>query len=103
MWNLGTQAALGVGTQRGKKCSDMKSWGAVGYVEAAAQQRAARYRDRAAVLRDMAREEPIGPLRSRLLDLAHKYQEVAASLEKNNPRSVARRPLSLNHPHRMKG
>jgi hypothetical protein len=81
----------------------MKSWEAVGYVEAAARQRAARYRDRATVLHELAREEPIGPLRSRLLDLARRYREVAASLENNNPRSNGRRRLSLVSPQSKKG
>ncbi len=51
------------------------------FVESAARQRAADYRERAAHLSVMAEAEPVGSLRTRLLELAADYDELAENLE----------------------
>jgi len=72
---------------------------AIGYVEAAARRRAAHYRDRAAEFRRIAAAEPIGSLRIRLMDIARKYEELAASLGTSNGRLTPARSSST---HRKK-
>ena len=64
--------------------------GAVEFVETAARQRAAIYRERAAHLRAMARAEPDGRLRAQLADLAGRYAELSAELDtsRKNARSM---------------
>jgi len=73
----------------------MQSSGAIGYVETAARRRAAHYRERAAEFRRIAAAEPIGSLRTRLIDVARKYEELAASLATSNRNSPA--PASSTH------
>ena len=53
----------------------------IGHIADAAQLRAARYRDQAARFLNMAADEPVAELRHRLVDLAHEYHQLAATLE----------------------
>ena len=55
--------------------------GAVEFVEAAARCRAESYRERAAQLSIMAAAEPIGSLRTELLELAARYAGLAENLQ----------------------
>ncbi len=57
-----------------------KTLGAIEFAETASQRRAASYRERAAHLSVMADEEPNGSLRTKLLELATQYKELAVSL-----------------------
>jgi hypothetical protein len=54
-------------------------------LEIAGLQRAAIYRERAAHLSVMAEVEPVGSLRTRLLELAADYEELAENLEISSP------------------
>jgi hypothetical protein len=58
-----------------------KTVGAVEFAETAARNRAASYRERAAHLSVMADAEPVGSLRTQLLDLATRYEEMAENLD----------------------
>jgi hypothetical protein len=80
----------------------MQSSGAIGYVESAARRRAAHYRDRAAEFRRIAAAEPIGSLRTRLIDVARKYEELAASLATPKRRSPARSSAAHRNNERKK-
>jgi len=57
-----------------------KTLGAIEFVETACRQRAVSYRERAAHLSVMADEEPNGSLRTKLLELATQYEELAVSV-----------------------
>jgi len=58
-----------------------RTLGAVEFVETAARRRAESYRERAAQLSIMADAEPIGSLRTELLELAARYAGLAQNLE----------------------
>ena len=58
-----------------------RTLGAVEFVETAARRRAESYRERAAQLAIMADAEPIGSLRTELLELAARYAGLAENLE----------------------
>ena len=57
-----------------------KTLGAIEFVENASQRRAGSYRERAAHLSVMADDEPNGSLRTKLLELATQYEELAVSV-----------------------
>ena len=57
-----------------------KMLGAIEFAETASQRRAGSYRERAAHLSVMADEEPNGSLRTKLLELATQYEELAVSV-----------------------
>ena len=73
----------------------MQSSGIVGFVETAARHRAACYLDRAAELRRMAQEEPIGSLQTRLLGLKRNYEELAAGLGAQHRHAIRARSTQL--------
>ncbi len=62
------------------KANPWKTLGAIEFVETASRQRAVSYRERAAHLSVMADEEPNGSLRTKLLELATQYEELAISV-----------------------
>lgn len=66
----------------GDAMASVNPWatGAIEFVQAAANRRAATYRDRAAQLIEMATTEPITAIREKLRALAAQYEELAASL-----------------------
>jgi hypothetical protein len=61
--------------------SQIRGLGVLEYFSTAAQDRAASYRDRAALLREMGEEEPIGKLRDRLLDLSRQFEALADCID----------------------
>jgi hypothetical protein len=61
----------------------------IGYMADAALLRAARYRDKSAQFLRMATAESAVGLRYRLVDLAQKYHQLAATLEKVREQSGA--------------
>src|SRR5438874_2372325 len=87
---------------RGKEIASMQSSDAIGYVEAAACRRAAHYRERAVEFRRIAAAEPIGSLRNRLIGVARKYEELAASLATRNRNSPARASSAHRDSNRKK-
>jgi hypothetical protein len=54
--------------------------------------RAARYRERAAALRDLALAEPAGSLRENLLKIAEQYDDLSISIEALQQPMPAGRP-----------
>ncbi len=58
-----------------------RTLGAIEFVENASWRRASSYRERATHLSVMADAEPRGSLRTKLLEVAARYEELAASLE----------------------
>jgi len=54
--------------------------GAIEFAEAASQRRAITYRERATHLLNLAHTEPNGSLRTKLLELATQYEELAVSV-----------------------
>ncbi len=58
-----------------------RAFGAIEFVQTAARRRAVSYRERARQLSIMADAEPIGSLRTHLLNLAARYEELAENLE----------------------
>jgi hypothetical protein len=58
--------------------------GVIGYISDAAQLRAAHYRDQAVCMLNMAVKEPVTELRYPLVDLAHEYHQLAATLEERH-------------------
>jgi hypothetical protein len=61
--------------------SDLRRAALLELVANSAAVRAARYREQAAQLKDMAHAESIGRLRDRLLDLAEQYEGLAANVQ----------------------
>jgi hypothetical protein len=59
-------------------------------IEGAVQSRASRYRDQAAHFLKMAATEPVAKLRHRLVDLAHEYHQLAATLEASQEQKYQR-------------
>ena len=57
-----------------------KTLGAVEFVETTSRRRAITYRERATHLSNLADTEPNGSLRTKLLELATQYKELAVSL-----------------------
>jgi hypothetical protein len=55
--------------------------GALEFVEHAARQQAAHYREQAAHFRSLAEMEPLASLRRHLMGLVRQYEELAASAE----------------------
>ena len=66
--------------------ADEDNTGLLGYIAGAAQVRAASYREKATLLRDMAETEPIGALRSGLLTLSRRFDGVADSIDRKRQR-----------------
>jgi hypothetical protein len=54
--------------------------GALEFLSNAARAREAHYRERAAHLRTMADDEPLGRLRDRLTDLAEQFEQLAETI-----------------------
>jgi hypothetical protein len=54
--------------------------GALEFLSNATREREARYRERAAHLRMMADDEPLGRLRNRLTDLAEQFEQLAETI-----------------------
>ena len=54
--------------------------GALEFLSNATREREARYRERAAYLRMMADDEPLGRLRNRLTDLAEQFEQLAETI-----------------------
>jgi hypothetical protein len=61
--------------------SQIRGLGVLEYFSTAAQDRAASYCDRAALLREMGEAEPIEKLRDRLLDLSGQFETLADSID----------------------
>ena len=60
---------------------DLRTAGALEFVQAASRDRITHYRTQAEQFREMAETEPVGRLRGNLLDLARQYDQLADSLE----------------------
>ena len=64
-----------------QRVNPWRTMGAVEFVAAASRGRAASYRERAALLSDLADSEPIGKRRAQLLDLAEQYEHLAGAFK----------------------
>jgi hypothetical protein len=61
--------------------ADEDGTGLLAFLAAAVQVRATGYRDKADALRKMAETEPVGRLRSSLLDLSRQFDDMADSID----------------------